>query len=145
MSEPAGVVDRRAGALALVLVCLSAVLFGLLNVFFVPFYVGSSLVPIAAVAAVVGNIALPSLALAATGRAGPGIATVLCWFVPVVVLTMYVRPEGDVIVLAQTDQEYTFYGLLLGGAIAGLATVSWWTRRGRQHRADGQSGSVRYR
>jgi hypothetical protein len=143
VSEHVGVLERRAGALALVLVCLSAVLFGLLDVFFVPFYVGSTLVPVAAVAAVVGNVALPVLALLATGRAGAGIGAVLCWFVPVVVLTMYIRPEGDVVVLAQHDQEYSYYGLLLGGAVAGVVTVTLWGRRTRRRQFDAQSGSVR--
>jgi hypothetical protein len=143
MSEPAGVLERRAGALALVLVCLSAVLSGLLEVLFVPWYVGSTLVPVAAIAAVLGNVALPALAAAATGRAGAGIGALACWFFPVVVLTMYLRPEGDVIVLAQHDQEYTFYGLLLGGTVAGIATVAVLSRRNRMRGATAQPGSVR--
>jgi hypothetical protein len=135
MTAAADVLERRAGALAAVLVCLSAVLFGIIDVFLVPFYVGSMLVPIAAIAAVVGNVVLPGLAMAATGRSGAGVAALACWFLPVAVLTMYLRPEGDVVVLAQHDQEYTYYGLLLGGVVAGAATVLLLGRRLRRGRA----------
>jgi 4-amino-4-deoxy-L-arabinose transferase-like glycosyltransferase len=137
--------ERGAGAVALVLTCLSAVLFGLIDVLFVPVYIGTTLIPFAAIVAVLGNIALPTLAADAAGRPGAGTLAVACWFVPVVVLTMYLRPEGDVIVLAQHDQEYTYYGLLLGGVVAGLVTVAVLTRRSNARRADYQSGSVRYR
>jgi hypothetical protein len=130
---------------ALVLTCLSAVLFGLIDVLFVPVYIGSTLIPFAAAVAVLGNIALPALAAVAADRPGAGILALVCWFFPAVVLTMYLRPEGDVIVLAQHDQEYTYYGLLLGGVVAGVATVAVLTRRSNARRAADQSGSVRYR
>jgi hypothetical protein len=143
MSAPEGF-DRWAGTLAAVLACLSAVLFGVLDVLLVPLYVGGSLIPVAAVAAVLGNIALPALAAYAVERIGAGILALICWFLPVVVLTMYVRPEGDVIVLAQNDQEYSFYGMLLGGVIAAVATLAVLSRRSARRVAD-QPGSVRYR
>jgi hypothetical protein len=56
---------------------------------------------------------------------------------------MYIRPEGDVVVLAQHDQEYSYYGLLLGGAVAGVVTVTLLGRRTRRRQFDAQSGSVR--
>jgi hypothetical protein len=144
MSPPREGPDRWAGPLAAVLACLSAVLFGVLDVLFVPLYVGASLVPIAAVGAVLGNIALPALAAVAAQRIGAGVVALLCWFLPVLVLTMYLRPEGDVLVLAQNDQEYNFYGLLLGGVVAGMATLAVLSRRNAR-RAAAQPGSVRYR
>ncbi len=144
MTAPSQRLDRWAGILAAVLACLSAVLFGVLDVLFVPLYVGANLIPVAAAGAVVGNIALPALAARGAARIGAGVVALVCWFVPVVVLTMYVRPEGDVIVLAENDQEYSFYGLLLGGVVAGIATLAVLSRRTPRRAAD-QSGSVRYR
>jgi hypothetical protein len=139
MTAPSGVLDRRAGVLALILVCASAVLSGLLDILFVPLYLGSTPLPIAVLAAVAGNVLLPTLAVRAVGRAGAGLAALACWFLPVVVLSMYLRPEGDVIVLAQHSQEYTFYGVLLAGVVAGVATIVLLGRRASRR----YSGSVR--
>jgi hypothetical protein len=139
---PRDVLDRRAGILALLLACASAVLSGLLDVLLVPLYAGGSPVPVAVLAAVVGNVVLAVLAARAAGRPGAGLAALACWFVPVVFVSLYLRPEGDVIILAAPSQEYTFYGMLLAGVAAGVGTTVLLSRRASARR---HSGSVRYR
>jgi hypothetical protein len=50
-------------------------------------------------------------------------APFLCWLLPVLVLALLPRPEGDVVVQGGGGQQWAFYGLLLGGCVAGFATV----------------------
>jgi hypothetical protein len=104
--------------------CGCAVLSALLEMLLVPLYVGSTLVPIAVVFAVAGNITLPVLAkwLVPTGRVM--LAPFFCWLVPVIVLVLFPRPEGDVILPGGGGGvEWVGYGVLLGGIAAGIATV----------------------
>jgi hypothetical protein len=50
-------------------------------------------------------------------------APFLCWLVPVLVLALLPRPEGDVLVAGSGGQQYAFYGVLLGGCVAGFISL----------------------
>jgi hypothetical protein len=113
----------RSGWATVALLCGCAVISALLELLFVPLYVGSVLVPVVVVAALVGNVVLPRWGFAATGRAAGAVLPVLCWLVVVLGLTMYQRPEGDIFVLGGNAQQWAFYALLLVGAAAGFATI----------------------
>lgn len=109
---------------ALALVCGSGVLSGVLEVLYVgQFYVGTTVVPVVVLAAVLGNILLPRWGFRAVSRAAGAVLPVACWLVPVLVLSTYSRPEGDVLVIAEFQQQWVFYGVLLGGSIAGFVTI----------------------
>jgi hypothetical protein len=123
-AAPAGPRSRPGvtGWLALLLICLSAALAGLLEAVFVPLYAGSSLVPVAVVAAVATNVALPLLARSVLPTMVGVTAPFLVWLVVLVGFGVVARPEGDVI-LPGGDAQWVSYGVLLGGALAGTLTV----------------------
>jgi hypothetical protein len=113
-----------AGWATVALLCGAAVLNALLDVaFMAQFYAGTVIVPVTILAAVVGNVLLPWLGRRAVGRTAGAVLPVVCWLVPTLVLTMYNRPEGDLFVIAEYQQQYAFYGLLIAGATAGFVTV----------------------
>lgn len=118
--------DPPGGPLAwatMVVICACAVLSGLLEVLFVPLYVGSVIVPVAVVAALAGNVVLPRWGLQALHRGIGGALPALCWLVTVLGLATVPRPEGDVLVAGGNAQAYVFYGVLLAGAVAAMVTV----------------------
>lgn len=113
-----------AGWVTVAFLCGAAALSAMLELAFLSeFYAGTVIIPVTIVAAMVGNVLLPMLGLRALGRTAGAVLPLLCWLIPVLVLTMYNRPEGDLFVIAEYQQQYAFYGLLLGGSAAGLATV----------------------
>jgi hypothetical protein len=106
-----------------VLLSVCAILSAALEVLFVPLYLGSVVFPIVVVFAVVGNIVLPRLAFGLVPSPRAALAPFLSWLIVVLVLVFLPRPEGDVLVEGAGGQVYTFYGLLLGGAVAGTVTI----------------------
>ena len=120
--EPAPVAAPEWAAIALL--AATQVLAGLLEVAFLTrFYAGTVIVPVAILAAVGLNIALSRWGIRIVRRALGGVLAMIGWLLPVLVLTMYNRPEGDLFVTGEHGQQYAFYGLLLAGAIAGCATI----------------------
>lgn len=116
--------DRAVDSLVLVLICACAILSALLELTFLgEFYAGTVIVPVTIAAALAGNIILPLWGFRSVRRVGGALAPVLSWLLPILVLTMYNRPEGDLFVLGAYYQDAAFYGLLLAGAAAGCGTV----------------------
>jgi hypothetical protein len=111
-----------AGA-ALLVVCLAAWLAGLIEVLLVPVYIGSVLVPVTILFGLATSVALPRLARAAVPSTAAAVLPFLVWLFTVVWLAMTPRAEGDVLVRAGVGEQWVFYGLLLGGTIAGTVTV----------------------
>jgi hypothetical protein len=109
--------------LGVVLLSAGAALAGALEVFLVPLRLGSVLVPIAVVGALVGNRALPRLARWLIDTTTASVAPFVCWLVPVFVLAMTPRPEGDVLIRSGGGEQWVFYGVLLGGALVGGVTI----------------------
>lgn len=115
------------GALAwsgVVLVCLCAMLAGLLEALLVPYYVGSVIVPIAVVGSLASNVLLPRLARTLVPSTFAAALPFVSWLLVVVVFGVLSRPEGDVILPGGPGAvQYVVYGVLLGGALAGTITV----------------------
>lgn len=107
----------------LLIVCLAAWLAGLIEVLLVPVYIGSVLVPVAVVFALVTNIVLPLLARAAVPSTAAAVLPFVIWVLTVVWLAMTPRAEGDVLVPGGGSVQWVFYGLLLVGTVAGTLTV----------------------
>lgn len=107
-----------------VLICASATLAAVLElVFLAQFYIGTVLVPAVILVAIVGNVVLPRMAKSVLGSVKGALVPMALWLVVILVPMLYTRPEGDVLVLAEHGQQYAFYGLLFGGAIAGFCTI----------------------
>lgn len=110
--------------LSFAFICASTVLSALLEVMFLSkFYVGTVIVPVVIVAAVIGNLVLPRWGAEVLASGKGAVIPVVLWLLVVIVLTLYNRPEGDVFVLGNQGQQYAFYGLLFGGAIAGFVSI----------------------
>ena len=103
--------------------CGCAVLSGVLALFLVPLYAGSVLVPVAVVVAVASNVALPRLARTLTDSTAVTVLPFAFWLVTVIVIGVFPRPEGDVVLPAGNGLQWVSYGVLLGGAVAGAVTV----------------------
>jgi hypothetical protein len=112
--------------LGVLLVALSGALAGLLEVLLVPLYVGSTIFPITIVLALVSNAALPRVAHALVPSTPAALAPFAAWVVVVIGFGAISRPEGDVILPgAPPSVVFVTYAMLLGGALAGTATVVW--------------------
>ncbi|MGI8762243.1 MAG: hypothetical protein ACR2LF_13295 [Jatrophihabitantaceae bacterium] len=109
--------------LGVALVCGCAVLAAVLELMFVPLYAGGALVPVSVLFAVASNVAFPRLARELLDSTIATVAPFAAWLVPMLVLSMTPRSEGDVLVSGTGGQQWVFYGVLLGGAIAGTATA----------------------
>lgn len=109
--------------LILVVLCVTALLSGVLEVLFVPLYVGSVLVPVVVLFAIGGNVLLPYLGRTLVPTSAGTLAPFLSWLIPVLGLALFPRPEGDVLVPGGGGQQWTFYGLLLGGCVAGFISI----------------------
>ena len=98
----------------------SGILSALVEMFLIPLYSGSTLVPIAVAFAVFGNIALLYLGRELMPDTGWRLAPFAGWLLAVVVFALFTRPEGDVIVPGGGGElEWVGYGVVLGGAVAG--------------------------
>jgi hypothetical protein len=107
----------------LVVLCAAAVLSGVLEVLFIPLYVGSVLLPVVVPLAIGGNLLLPRLGRTLVPTGAGAFAPFLAWLVPVLILALFPRPEGDVLVPGGGGQQWAFYGVLLGGCVAGCASA----------------------
>lgn len=112
------------GWVSLALVCASAVLCALLELMFIgQFYIGGQIIPVVIIAAVANNIGLPMLGYHAVRTPRGVLLPVLFWLVPLLFLTLYERPEGDLLVISAYGQQWGFYGMLLFGGIAGFGSI----------------------
>jgi hypothetical protein len=118
--QPVDMWDR----LGVVLITLTGALAGLLELFLVPLYAGSVVVPVAVLFAGVGNVVLPRMARTLVPRTVAALAPFLGWLIVVVGVGVFTRPEGDVVLPGSPrGLEYVVYGLLLVGVLAGTVSV----------------------
>jgi hypothetical protein len=108
---------------AVVLVAACAALAGLLELFLVPLYAGSALVPIAVLVGVASNACLPRLSRAIVPSTAAAVAPFAAWLVVVIWIGLTTRPEGDVVLPGGGGVQWVGYGVLLGGALAGTVTL----------------------
>ena len=96
----------------------------LLEALLVPLYVGTVIVPVAVVAALLSNVGLPRLARRLVPSTFATVLPFLAWLVVMVGFGMVTRSKGDVIFPGTPRAvEYVVYATLLGGALAGTITV----------------------
>ena len=111
--------------LGVAVLCGCAVLSGVLELFLVPLYVGSVLIPVAVVLAVASNVALPRLACTLVATTTATVLPFAFWLLAVIVVGVLPRPEGDVVLPGGGGAlQWVSYGVLLGGALAGTMTVA---------------------
>lgn len=115
--------ERISAVAGVVLLCLCAALAALIELSLVPLYAGSVLVPVAAPLALAGNWFLPRLARQLVDGPGVMVAVVACWLLPLVILALTPRPEGDVYVPAGSGVQWVFYAALFGGVVVGTASI----------------------
>lgn len=124
-AEPGGA-DRVPVAVAwagVAALTVTAALAGLLEAVLVPLYLGSYVFPIAVVAALISNIALPRMSRALVPSTLAAALPFLAWLVVVLGFGAVARPEGDVILPGGGALMYVSYGVMLGGALAGTVSV----------------------
>jgi hypothetical protein len=95
----------------------------LVEVFWLPLRVGGVLLPVSVLAAVVGNLLLPALALRVSGSRLVAVLPVLGWLV-VALGAMIRRPEGDLVIngvgaLGVVGLVYLALGVLAGAFSVG--------------------------
>ena len=112
-----------------VVYCLNAALAALFAVLLTPLYVGSVLLPVAVLVAVLSMAALPPLARRAGGTTLAAVAPLIVWVLVVLGLSLP-RPEGDVLLPGGTGgQTAVSYGVVLAGVVAGIVSVALSGRR----------------
>ncbi len=114
------------GLLGVALIAGCAALAGLLEALLVPLYAGSVIVPIAIVLALGSNVALPWLARSLVPKTLAALVPFGAWLIVMLGFGAMSRPEGDVILPGSPNAVVIVtYVVLLGGALAGTATVVW--------------------
>jgi hypothetical protein len=113
-----------AGVAGIVLLCLAAIVAAALQLFLVPLRDGTVIVPVSVLFAAVSNVVLPRLGRAFADRTGAMVAPFVAWLVPMVLLALTARPEGDVIIPGGGNEQWVYYLALLAGGIAGMVTVA---------------------
>ena len=132
-------VGRVLDAAGLVALCASAALAALIEMMLVPLYAGATIVPIAAVLAVVGNVVLPRLANVLVPSGLATAAPFVVWLLVVFAVGLTTRPEGDVILPGGGGAvQWNGYAVVFGGAVAGVLTVVLRVPLRRRARASGR-------
>jgi hypothetical protein len=126
------------GGLAIYL--LAGIATAVVETLLVPLRHGTVMIPLAVPLAIGTNIALPLLSRRLTDTMSGGLPPVIGWIGAVLVLGGG-RPEGDVLLPGGPGDKWVSYGFLLGGAIAGLITVSLGSVRRSRLDADTQTAS----
>ncbi|MCW2495563.1 hypothetical protein [Jatrophihabitans sp.] len=109
--------------LLVALLCAVGVLAAGVELMLVPLFVGKVVCPVSVVAAIVTNLVLPRAGMSLVRRPLGAVLPLVSWLVPTLILTLYARPEGDILVSGGDAQEYVLYALLLLGAGAGFYAV----------------------
>jgi Family of unknown function (DUF6113) len=136
--------DRALVIIGMVLCCVAALLAALIEVLLVPLYVGRVLLPVTIVLALATNAALPLLARRLTGNTLAAAIPVALWVICVLLLGTS-RPEGDVLLPGGGNVQLVSYGLIVAGALSGIATVALAGRRESAQPSPSGSGTPEVR
>ena len=90
----------------------------------VPLRDGTTLAPVSVLFAAVSNVVLPRLGRSFADRTAAMVAPFVAWLVPMVLLALTARPEGDVIIPGGGREQWVYYLALLAGGVAGMVTVA---------------------
>jgi hypothetical protein len=92
------------------------------EILLIPFRIQATLVPVAVLLAVLGNIVLPRMSRRLTGTTPAALPPLVGWFLCVATF-VNTRREGDVLLPGGGNVQYVSYGVMLAGMIAGVASV----------------------
>jgi hypothetical protein len=107
-----------------VLICLVAALAAVLEALYVPFYIGTTIAPVAVLGAVVSNAVLPRMARSLVPTTPAAALPFLAWLVVIIGFGVVARPEGDVILPgAPGTVEAVVYGVLLAGTVSVMTSA----------------------
>ncbi len=106
-----------------VLLCLVAILAGIWAILLSPLHIGTAIVPVTVLVAIVANIALPTLARRLIDSTVAAALPYLAWLATVIVLGLLPRPSGDVLLPGGGIQQVVSLGMLLAGVLAGAVTL----------------------
>lgn len=115
-------------AVGYLLFAVAGALLATIEILLIPLRYGSTVIPLAPVLAVLGNITLAAVSRGLTDTAASALPPVLGWIVTVFVLGS-TRPEGDVLLPAGMDSGVS-YALLGLGILSALGAAVWATRPG---------------
>ncbi len=121
MSEPRH--SALASTAGLLLVCLSAALSAVLELLLVPLRAGTAMAPVSVLFAVVGNVVFPRMGRVFANRTSALAGPFAAWLIPLVLLALAGRPEGDVLIPGGDGEQWVFYATLVFGSIAGVVSV----------------------
>ena len=107
----------------LALVCATAAVAGIIELLLVPRYVGATIFPISVPLAVLTVWGLPKLGYFLTRTVAGAALPLACWMLPVLVLTFWPRPEGDLVVEGGNSQQWVMFAMIVAGAIVGFRVV----------------------
>jgi hypothetical protein len=120
--------------LGLLLYAAAGALTALVEILLVPLRMGSTLVPLAVVLAVAGNIVIPWLSSQLTSAAFGAAPPVVAWILTAFLLSTS-RPEGDVLLPGGSSVQWVSYGVLFGGLFTALITMALLAASVRRERA----------
>ena len=123
-SDPPGAALTPTAVAGIVLLCLAAILAVAIVLLLVPLREGTTMVPVSVLFAAVSNVVLPRMGRSFATRTGAMAAPFLAWLVPMVLLALTARPEGDVIVPGGGGEQWVYYLVLLAGGVSGMVTVA---------------------
>jgi hypothetical protein len=124
-------------AFSLILFTALAVLCAVIEVTLVPLRLGTTVVPLSVLLAIVSNVAVPTLSRRAVPVTAAALLPALAWAATVIVLSS-ARPEGDVLLVGTAPLVYVTYALLGAGIVSAMATVV----RGQARAGAVRSGSA---
>ncbi|UQX87714.1 DUF6113 family protein [Jatrophihabitans telluris] len=96
----------------------------IIEMLLIPLRHGTTLVPLAVLLAVAGNIALPRMAAIFTRTGVGSVFPVVGWIIATGALQVVPRPEGDVLLPSGSGITYVGFATILGGLFAGVITAS---------------------
>jgi hypothetical protein len=117
--------SAMAGSIAGCLLVATAAMTGVIEVFLTPLRWGTHIVPLSVILAVVVNVLLVALTRFGLRSGSFGVAVIVAWLAPVLVIVMVSRPEGDVVVPGGGAEQWVYFAMLLCGAAAGIVTRLW--------------------
>jgi hypothetical protein len=108
--------------LSVVLFSLTAALASAITVLLVPLRIGTSVLPLSVLMALVTTIGVPVLSRRVVDHVLASVLPLIAWIATLVGLSTQ-RPEGDVLLPGTSPLEYVTYAVMIVGVIAGLVTV----------------------
>jgi hypothetical protein len=125
MAEPAAddALSDGLAAFGVAVYCLVAIISGAIEVLLIPLYIGSVIIPVTVLIAVVVNFSLPRLVRIMVDWRFAIALPIVCWVVTLIVLNLVNVNSGTVLVPGYGNDQYVGLALFFGGVLAGFVGV----------------------